>query len=970
MLAGSTAYAQKEFTINGMKYGTSSDTSTECTLIEGKTSAVLNVPETVEFDGVTYTVTAIGNSSFTSDATIKHVYLPKSVKSIGSYAFAYSKIEDIVLPENLTSVGSMAFFYASELTNVYALGVNPPSSSSSNFIGCTPTVYVRPSALSKWEQSSDWSSMDLYDTMTVDFRGENATYCSPFAIKITATKAPKVYAVTGVDEKNECVVLNDLNGVIPANTGVLIRENKQPEYNAEIAEDQSIKAEGNKMIGVLVTTKVQSGNDAYKNFVLSDNKFDNVTTATDVYAKRAYLQLPATVPSISWKLEADKTEPDKPVVQENVLWGNVIYSEYDKTTGKLKYDQSIYSFKPEAGITLTKRFKQSDKDAICANGGGAFYDDLFHFILLSENEATHGYDVWSREYSFTNDTLQYHRKGIKLNDFSLYAKAGVAIDPTTGYVYGIFSSQNNLTRQFGIIDYDNLARTTIAVLKNSYFAFAVNSKGEAFGITDEGDLVKIDKATGEETTIGRTGVTPRDMTQSATFNLSHDKLYWAAEVYQEDGSVLYEVDTTTGKATKIDMFPGRAQMAALFCPNSVYSEQAPAKVKNLTATFEGGSLSGKVKFNLPSTDIAGTTISSKIKYTVYANGVQIAAGEGYPGTMKSVSYTAPTDGEDYIFAVMPSNEKGNGKPALVSSWIGHDIPDAPTDVKLTIDETGKSTLTWTAPTKGQHGGYIEEPLKYIITRYPGDILSFDYVGTTYTEQLPDEGMSSYYYTVRSLNGDLYSEPVASNEAVYGSALSIPYYEDFSQESAFKTFTVVDANSDNVTWAYNSYDKAAMIDNSLKVADDDWLMTPAIKMEKDKTYKLTIEVSAKASVSPGIIAAAIAQTLTPSDYFTLIAATKVSTAAAQKLEVKYSVSADGEYHIGFHATSPIGFSSMNLDNISIEEDSTSGITDVKTDVNTNGETYTIDGRRTTDSYRGFAIKRGSDGKFTKVIITDK
>ena len=73
--------------------------------------------------------------------------------------------------------------------------------------------------------------------------------------------------------------------------------------------------------------------------------------------------------------------------------------------------------------------------------------------------------------------------------------------------------------------------------------------------------------------------------------------------------MLYEVDTTTGNATKIDMFPGRAQMAALFCPNSVYSEQAPAKVKNLTATFEGGSLSGKVKFNLPSTDIAGTTIS-------------------------------------------------------------------------------------------------------------------------------------------------------------------------------------------------------------------------------------------------------------------------------------------------------------------------------------------------------------------------
>lgn len=91
--------------------------------------------------------------------------------------------------------------------------------------------------------------MDIYETMTVDFRGENATYCSPFAIKITAKKAPKVYAVTGIDEKKECVILNDLNGVIPANTGVLIRENKQPEYDAQIAEDQSVKAEGNQIKG-------------------------------------------------------------------------------------------------------------------------------------------------------------------------------------------------------------------------------------------------------------------------------------------------------------------------------------------------------------------------------------------------------------------------------------------------------------------------------------------------------------------------------------------------------------------------------------------------------------------------------------------------------------------------------------------------------------------------------------------------
>lgn len=972
LLAGSAAYAQKEFTVGGLKYGTSSDDSKECTLIEGTASSVLNVPETVEYDGVTYTVTAIGSSSFAYDTSIKHVYLPKTIKSIGSNAFASSKIEDIVLPENLKSIGSMAFFYAQELTSVYALGVTPPSCSSSDFIGVNATVYVRPSALSAWEDNYDWSGMDIYDRLTVDFRGENATYCSPFALEITDKKAPLVYAVTGVDEGNECVVLTDLQGVIPANTGVLVRKNVNAEYEAQIAEDQSQVASGNLLVGVLETVSVTDGDEAHKNFVLSGDRFDNVTVPTDVYAKRAYLRLPATVPSISWKLESDIVTPEQPDSTETVLWGNVIYSEYSRETYKPVYSQSIYAFKPEANMTLTQRFKQSETESINANGGGAYYDNLFHFMLLSENEATHSYEVYSREYSYANDTLQYHRKGIKLNDFSLYAKAGVAVDPTTGFVYGIFSSQNNLTSQFGIIDYDKLARTTIAVLKNRYCAFAVNSKGEAFGITDEGELMQIDKHTGEETLVGLTGVTPRDMTQSATFDLKSDRLYWAAEVYQEDGSVLYEVNTATGRATKIDKFPHRAQIAALYCPNTVYSAKAPAKVTNVKATFEGGSLSGKIEFNLPKTDIAGNAISDKVTYTVFANGEQVATASGYPGTKKTVRYTAPVDGEDYIFSVMPSNDHGNGQPALTSSWVGHDIPDAPTNVKLAISGSGEVTLTWTAPAKGQHGGYLEDPVKYIITRVPGDILTFDHEDTIFTEQLPEGDLATYYYTVRSLNGELYSEPVASNEVVYGSALSVPYYEDFSEESAFNTFTVVDANNDGTKWYYNSYDRTAAVDNSLKVVDDDWLITPAIKMEQGKTYKLSFTVVAKAAVSPGIVAAAVGTGYAPEDFETVVPATKVNnTSEAVVLTGSYTVPADGEYHIGFHATSPIGFSSIDLDDISIIIDTQDGIAGVDGDETLNGnDAYTIQGCKASASHRGLVIVRGKDGNFRKTVVRGK
>ena len=436
--------------------------------------------------------------------------------------------------------------------------------------------------------------------------------------------------------------------------------------------------------------------------------------------------------------------------------------------------------------------------------------------------------------------------------------------------------------------------------------------------------------------------------------------------------MLYEVDTATGKASKIDMFPHRAQIAALYCPNTIYSDKAPAKATNVKATFEGGSLSGKVEFNLPKTDIAGNAISDKVSYTVFANGEQVATGSGYPGTKKIVNYAAPVDGEDYIFSVMPSNEHGNGQPALASSWVGHDIPDAPTNVKLAISAKGEVTLTWTAPAKGQHGGYLDDTLKYIITRVPGDILTFSHEGTTFTEQLPEGDLTTYYYTVRSLNGELYSEPVASNEVVYGSALSVPYYEDFSQESAFSTFTTVDANSDGTKWYYNSYDRTAAIDNSLKVADDDWLITPAIKMEQGKTYKLSFTVAAKASVSPGIVAAAVGTGYATGDFKTVVPATKVNnTSEAVVLSGSYTVPADGEYHIGFHATSPVGFSSIDLDDISITVDVTDGVAGVDGGVlQSGGEAYTIQGCKAGASHHGLVIVRGKDGNFRKTVVSGK
>lgn len=147
------------------------------------------------------------------------------------------------------------------------------------------------------------------------------------------------------------------------------------------------------------------------------------------------------------------------------------------------------------------------------------------------------------------------------------------------------------------------------------------------------------------------------------------------------------------------------------------------------------------------------------------------------------------------------------------------------------------------------------------------------------------------------------------------------------------------------------------------------MTPPIKMEKGKTYKLSFTVSALASVSPGTVSAAVGNSYAPEDYdIKVVDATTVKSASGIILSGTFSVPADGEYHVGFHATSPKGFSTMNLDDVEVLEDSASGISGVRTDgAAAGGDAYTVDGRKAVGSGKGVVIVRGADGKYRKVAV---
>ncbi|MBR5673147.1 MAG: leucine-rich repeat protein [Muribaculaceae bacterium] len=81
----------------------------------------VTIPETVTYNGKTYTVTAIGNYAFchTNSEGISGISIPITVTSIGKYAFQdCDKLLEITIPESVTKIGDYAFYDCDYITNI------------------------------------------------------------------------------------------------------------------------------------------------------------------------------------------------------------------------------------------------------------------------------------------------------------------------------------------------------------------------------------------------------------------------------------------------------------------------------------------------------------------------------------------------------------------------------------------------------------------------------------------------------------------------------------------------------------------------------------------------------------------------------------------------------------------------------------------------------------------------------------
>ncbi|MDE6380784.1 MAG: Ig-like domain-containing protein [Muribaculaceae bacterium] len=160
-VVGLGAYAQ-DFDSGGLNYSVLSADDKTCAVTGyNDLGSVLEIPESVSYDGEEYTVTEVGESVFFNRNVLNEVVIPNSVKVIGRESFAHCyQLHRLVLGSSLELIKYDAFF-ACPLKVVVALG-DTPAEIENGYLSCfnsNPLVGVGEEFVADYKAA--WEGSDI-----------------------------------------------------------------------------------------------------------------------------------------------------------------------------------------------------------------------------------------------------------------------------------------------------------------------------------------------------------------------------------------------------------------------------------------------------------------------------------------------------------------------------------------------------------------------------------------------------------------------------------------------------------------------------------------------------------------------------------------------------------------------------------------------------------------------------------------
>lgn len=608
------------------------------------------------------------------------------------------------------------------------------------------------------------------------------------------------------------------------------------------------------------------------------------------------------------------------VMAQPKLCGNVI--DASGWSGNIYTDPyGIYSFDAaDANLGMTT---VATSRSLNGNGGGvADNNDVY---LYCDMEVSDGY-AYASIYKYPQTDIDYgSRCGIVGS--LLQVPTALTWDASTNNYYGCFYDKDNTGFEFGAASLASgrPSRTKLGILKEQLVAMADNDAGVLYGIGLSGKFYNIDPNNGALTEIGSTGVTPANMIQSACY--IDGTIYWAAQL-GKNNSALYKINPSTGEATKIGDFPNGEQFSVLYPFKATAEDGAPAKIEEMTANFEGASLTGSISFSLPTKTFAGGELTGELSWTLEKDGNALAAGKAEAG--KKITASDITL-ENSLNTLEVYTENGVGKSPVYKQafFVG---PDTPSSIDwgsatLSVDDNNKATVTWNPVTSSVNGGYfVPEEVTYNVVRMPGEIkVATNLKDATFSEQLPQtSGIVSYYYSITPVfmgNEGYCSE---TNKVNVGSGYDVPYTEEFN-EGALDQWTVLDLNDDYSTWWQNSgyaYSQAGYDGGS-----NDWLISPPIHLVPGKYYKMSFKYWAGLpdyeQYAGSAFEVGFGKGADPASLQILGSKSGVILAEenAKVFSAVVKVDEEGHYNFGIHDVSPSDAYLLYVDDFSVAEGGT-------------------------------------------------
>ena len=424
---------------------------------------------------------------------------------------------------------------------------------------------------------------------------------------------------------------------------------------------------------------------------------------------------------------------------------------------------------------------------------------------------------------------------------------------------------------FELVKIDPATGRADVIGENTYVQFltiAADAYGSLYSIDLEGRIWWVSKWDGMPAEpYGYSNVSGAGL-QSMCYDQSDNTFYWSG--FKTDGesyangffSKFAEDEYGELIYSDIGNFPNSEEIIGLYIDSNPSAPNAPKPVSYLTLTPAGdGENSAVIEWVNPNQLNNGNPIEDVVKAHVYREGELVGTlEECWPDESSHFTdYDVPSG--LYRYSVVAEVAGVQGDAAYTDAkFVGADVPGKVENiVAAKASDSNDITISWTAPSKGMHGGWWNSATAtYKVTRVnDGSVVAESTTEASVVDNNITQ-LAGYQYAITAISADGVGDTAKSENVISGPAMTPPYFCDFSTDEQRNLWKVFDADHDGQTWYYENhfggtddwfFKYLPSFEINPEKAANDWFISAPIHLEKGKHYIYSYTVRLYGSMFP-------------------------------------------------------------------------------------------------------------------------